>query len=73
MPIHRIPTRGHPARLERMIVVLRTRPSTIAELAAALRITPKTARTYLSEISRTYGITAEGPYGATRYAISAEG
>lgn len=72
MPIHRAPRQGLPQRLQRAATLLRARPHTIVELAAALQITPKTARTYLSEISREYEILAEGPYGATRYQISAE-
>ena len=59
-----------PPRLARLIALLAQRPYTIKELATALGVTPKTARSYMSVVSRHHEIQAEGPYGATRYQIT---
>jgi hypothetical protein len=69
-----VPSHADPTLAPRWQLVeglLRERPHTIKDIAETLQITPKTARSYLSEVSAYYDIIAEGPYGATRYTIKA--
>jgi DNA-directed RNA polymerase specialized sigma24 family protein len=72
MPIIRTPrTDPLPPRWRKLIDLLRVQPMTMTELAQALGVTPKTARTYLSESAKHLGIEvkAEGPWGQTRYRV----
>jgi predicted transcriptional regulator len=72
MPIIRTPRNDPlPPRWRKLIDLLQKKSMTIAEIAQALGVTPKTARTYLSEAAKLLGIEvkAEGQWGQTRYRI----
>ena len=58
-----------PPRWQRVVELLKERPHTITELATALEVTTKTARTYLSAVAREMDVQAAGSYGSTRYWI----
>ena len=58
-----------PERYERICILIREKPRTIAELARVVKLQPKTIRTYLSEIAKIYDVYAQGAHGATTYVI----
>ena len=61
-----------PPRWLKVITLLRQQAMTINELAKALKVNPRTARTYLSEATKNIEVIAEGPWRHTRYHIEEE-